>query len=71
MRSWLVCLSMYSKATPQYMGQFLDSLVARERGMSPVDLAMKEAEEAITQVLNGRDSVELNPRMPIFVVCST
>ena len=47
---------------PNSMGQFLESLVARERGMSPVDLAMKETEEAVTQVLNGRESVALNPR---------
>ena len=30
--------------------------------MSPVDVAMKEAEEAIAQVLNGTESVQLNPR---------
>jgi len=42
--------------------QFLESLSAKKRGASTIDLALKEAEEAITQVINGKDSVQLSVR---------
>jgi len=42
--------------------QFLESLSAKKRGASTIDLALKEAEEAITQVINGKDSVQLSAR---------
>jgi len=42
--------------------QFLESLSAKKRGASTIDLALKEAEEAITQVINGKDSVRLSAR---------
>lgn len=44
------------------MRQFVDSLAGDKRRMDTADLALREAEEAIVQVLNGRDSVQLSPR---------
>jgi stage III sporulation protein SpoIIIAA len=44
------------------MRQFIDSLAGTKRRVDVVGLALKEAEEAIVQVLNGRDSVQLSPR---------
>ena len=42
--------------------QLLESLSGNKRRASPIEFALKEAEEAITQVINGRDSVQLSPR---------
>jgi len=42
--------------------QLLESLSANKGRASPIELALKEAEEAISQVINGKDSVQLNPR---------
>ena len=44
------------------MRQFIDSISGSRRRVDAVGLALKEAEEAIVQVLNGRDSVLLSPR---------
>jgi stage III sporulation protein SpoIIIAA len=44
------------------MRQFIDSLSGSRKRVDAVGLALKEAEEAIVQVLNGRDSVLLSPR---------
>ena len=41
--------------------RFVDTLSGRVR-MDPVDVALREAQEAITEVMNGRDAVELSPR---------
>jgi len=40
--------------------QFLDSIYAEERKRDAISLALKEAEEAITEVINGKDSVRLS-----------
>ena len=42
--------------------QLLESLSANKGRASPIELALKEAEEAISQVINGKDSVQLSPR---------
>jgi stage III sporulation protein SpoIIIAA len=44
------------------MRQFLDSLHSRRRRTDDVGVALKEAEEAIVQVMNGTESVQLSPR---------
>jgi len=44
------------------MRQFLDSLYSNRRRTDDVGVALKEAEEAIAQVMNGTESVQLNPR---------
>jgi hypothetical protein len=44
------------------MRQFLDSLYSSRRRTDDVGVALKEAEEAIAQVMNGTESVQLNPR---------
>ena len=42
--------------------EFLDSVCAGERKASAISLALKEAEEAITQVMNGKPSMQLSPQ---------
>lgn len=42
--------------------QFLESLSTNKKGANTINLALKEAEEAIAQVRSGRDSVQLSPR---------
>ncbi len=44
------------------MREFLNSLFSNRRRPDDVGVALKEAEEAIAQVMNGRDSVQLSPR---------
>ncbi len=46
------------------MREFLNSLYSNRRRTDDVGVALKEAEEAIVQVMNGKDSVELSPRSP-------
>jgi len=42
--------------------QFLDSLAVHARHVDSVELAMREAEQAINEVVNGRDAVSLSPQ---------
>ena len=42
--------------------QFIESLPGGKRRVSTADSALKEAEEAITEVMNGKDAVQLSPR---------
>lgn len=42
--------------------QFLDSVCGQDRRGDDISLSMKEAEDAIVQVMNGTDSVRLNPQ---------
>ncbi len=42
------------------MKQFLESLAGNRGKMDAIGIALKEAEEAIAQVMNGRDSVQLS-----------
>ena len=44
------------------MRQFLESLYSNRRRTDDVGVALKEAEEAITQVMNGTEAVQLSPR---------
>jgi stage III sporulation protein SpoIIIAA len=44
------------------MRQFLESLHSNRRRTDDVGVALKEAEEAIAQVMNGTDAVQLSPR---------
>ncbi len=44
------------------MRQFLESLLSNRRRTDDVGVALKEAEEAISEVMNGKDSVQLSPR---------
>jgi hypothetical protein len=42
------------------MKQFLESLAGNRGRMDAIGIALREAEEAIAQVMNGRDSVQLS-----------
>ena len=44
------------------MRQFLESLSSNRRRTDDVGVALKEAEQAIAEVMNGKDSVQLSPR---------
>jgi stage III sporulation protein SpoIIIAA len=44
------------------MRQFLESLSSNRRRTDDVGVALKEAEQAISEVMNGRESVQLSPR---------
>ena len=44
------------------MRQFLDSLYSNRRRTDDVGVALKETEEAIAQVMNGTESIQLSPR---------
>jgi DNA-binding NarL/FixJ family response regulator len=44
------------------MRQFLDSLYSNRRRTDDVGVALKETEEAIAQVVNGTESIQLSPR---------
>jgi hypothetical protein len=44
------------------MRQFLEALAGNRGRMDAIGIALREAEEAIAQVMNGRDSVQLIPQ---------
>lgn len=50
--------------TPAHIRHILESVCQTEglKGETPVTLALKEAEEAIAEVMNGKSMIELNPQ---------
>ena len=48
--------------TPHEMRQFLDSVYADQEKADALRTALKEAEEAIDQVMNGKEPVQLSPQ---------
>ena len=44
------------------MRQFLESVSTSKRRASAMDHALKEAEEAIAEIISGREAVLLSPR---------